>query len=162
MICDLQVWIELRSISAYHFWSSLGTLVHVSLHWHEAKVCNHSLPMPSPNWLINMKEVGSQDPKEFPLYQGTVRAADSLAAGSSVGYLWQQGLASRAHATATARSRANRGKAEGLIWGCGQVGGTLRCAGQGCSSQCWLLGLDTLIPSEKIVCSSAALFFSFN
>lgn len=117
MICDLQVWIELRSISAYHLWSSLGTLVCVSLHWHEAKVCNHSLPMPSPNWLITMKGVGSQDPKEFPLRQSTVGAADSLGAGSSVGYLWQQGLACRAHATTPDRSRADGGKPEGLIWG---------------------------------------------
>lgn len=82
MICDLQVWIELRSISAYHFWSSLGSLVHVNLHWQRAKVCNHSLPMPSPCWWITMKAVSSQDPKEAPLCQGTVRARDSMGAGS--------------------------------------------------------------------------------
>lgn len=95
MICDLQVWIELRSISAYHFWSSLGTLVHVSLHWHVAKVCYHSLPMPSPHWWINMKEVGSRDPKEAPFCQGTVGDGDSLRAGSDGGSPGWQGPAAR-------------------------------------------------------------------
>lgn len=91
MICDLQVWIELRSVSAYHFWSRLGTLVHVSLHWREAKVCNHPLPMPSPHWWITKKEVGPQDPEENPLFQGTMGARDSLRlvrAGGSPG--WRQ------------------------------------------------------------------------
>lgn len=127
MICDLQVWIELRSISAYHFWSSIGTLVHVNLHWHGAKVCNHSLPMPSPRWWITMKEVSSQDPKEAPLCQGTVGARDSLGARSSGGSPGWQGPAARGCPTIPARSRADEGSPGGwhgvLGYGLGGEGG---------------------------------------
>lgn len=148
---------ELRSVSAYHFWSRLGTLVHVSLCWYEAKVCNHSLPMPSPCWWITVKEGGSQDPKENPLLQDTTGTRDSLRlmrAEGSPG--WRQSLS---HHSSHAQGKGRWGQPGGwhrVLW-CGQVeewlGRTHRA-----DSALWTL---TLIQSVKLSWNSAA-FFSFN